>query len=346
MSISKRLFGTTKDGEQVFAYEMDNQNGLSAEILSYGGVIRKLVVTKDGAKTDVVLGHETLEQYEDRDGCFGALIGRNANRIREGKFELNGKKYQLGLNKKGHNLHGGFKGFNKKVWDVIENDSADEPSIVLSLTSPDGDEGYPGTMDVTVTYTLTKNNALMINYKAKSDADTICNFTNHSYFNLSGHNSGTVYDQTLQINSDFYTAGDVHCIPTGEVLKVDGTPFDFREAKPIGQDIKSDFGMMDTYLGYDHNFAINGRGYRKAAEAHSAKTGITMEVYTSECGMQLYSGNYVDEIPCKDNAVYGMHHAFCLETQGFPNAINIGHFPTPVLKKGEIYDTTTEYRFK
>lgn len=346
MSISKRLFGTTKKGEQVFAYTIDNGKGLSAEILSYGGVVRRLFVNdKNGVKTDVVLGHETMEQYEERDGYLGAIVGRNANRIREGKFELNGKKYQLGLNKKGHNLHGGFEGFNKKVWDVIENDNADEPSLVLSLTSPDGDEGFPGTMDVTVTYTLTRNNALAINYKAKSDADTICNFTNHSYFNLSGHDSGDVYDQTLQLNADFYTVGDEHCIPTGEIAKVDGTPFDFRTAKPIGKDIKSDFGQMDTYLGYDHNFAVNGRGFRKAGEAHSEKTGITMEIYTDLEGIQLYSGNYVEESAGKDNVVYGMHHAFCLETQAFPDAINIGHFPSPVLKKGEVYDTTTEYRF-
>lgn len=350
MAITKKTFGKTKDGEQVYAYTLDNQKGICAEILNYGGIVRSLRVTgSDGNTTDVILGYETMEEYYINEGYLGAIIGRNSNRIENACFELNGKTYNLNKNDGIHNLHGGLNAFNSRVWDVIENDDADEPSIVLSITSPDGEEGFPGTIDVTVTYTITSNNALMINYKAKSDTDTICNLTNHSYFNLSGHNSGNIYNQTLKLNSSFYTPNIEDCMPNGEVLSVKGTPMDFTSPKPIGKDINADFEQIKLFGGYDHNFAINGRGYRLCAEASSPDTGITMEVYTDQPAVQLYTANGIEDGeyhgPYKDGAYYKIHCAFCLETQCFPNAMKYSHYPSPILKKNEVYDHTTEYRF-
>ena len=350
MSITKEPFGKTQSGEQVYVYTLDNGKGLRAEILNYGGIVKNLYVTgKDGRVTDVVLGNKTMEEYSSNNNYFGAIIGRNSNRLSKSEFELNGKAYHLAANDGANNLHGGIVGFDKKIWDVIENDSADEASIVLSITSPDGDEGFPGTIDVTVTYTVTANNALMINYKAKSDADTVCNLTNHSYFNLSGHNSGTVLNQVLKLNSSFYTPNSEECMPAGEVRSVEGTPFDFRTPKPIGQDINADFEQVQMFGGYDHNFAVDGRGYRFCAEVSSPDTGITMEVYTDQPAVQIYTANKIEEGeylgPFKEDAYYKNYYAICLETQCFPNAMKFSHYPSPILKKNEVYDRTTEYRF-
>lgn len=345
MSIIKKEFGALSGGEKVFSYFLDNNNGLGAEILTYGGIVKNLYVTdKNGVKTDVVLGRETLEDYLHNDGYLGALIGRHANRIAKGEFVLNGETYHVGANEGNNSLHGGFEGFDKKVWSVKEHDG-DEPSLELSIVSDDGEEGFPGRLDVTVTYTLTKENALKIHYSAQSDKDTVVNMTNHSYFNLAGHASGTIENQILQINSSFYTPNDSECMPDGEVLSVAGTPFDFRAPKPIGQDINSDFEQIEMFGGYDHNFALDGRGYRKAAIAACEENGITMEVYTDKPAMQLYTSNGLKEGIYKNGAEYGVHQAFCLETQYFPNAMAHSHYPSPLLKKGEKYDFTTEYRF-
>ena len=344
MSIIKREFGTAKSGEKVFAYKLENGE-ISAEILSYGGVVRTLCVKDRNGKTvDVVMGYDTLEEYENKRGYYGALVGRNSNRIANSEFVLNGKTYKLEPNDGRNNLHGGEGGFSKRVWDVIAEDGA-EPSLVLSLTSPDGEEGFPGTIDVTVTYTLTSKNALMINYKAKCDEDTICNMTNHSYFNLNGHDGAKMTNQLLKLNSQFYTPNTDECIPNGEVLKVDGTPFDFREAKQIGDDIDADFEQTEMFGGYDHNFAVAGEGYRLCAVAENPANGIVMETYTNQPGVQLYTTNIDNENTGKHGAKYANHHGFCLETQAFPNAAKFTHFPSPVLKKNAVYDHTTEYRF-
>lgn len=345
MSITKTSFGKTADGEKVYSYLLDNKNGLSAEIITYGGILKNLYVTdKKGNKTDVVLGRETLEDYLHNDGYLGALIGRHANRIAKGEFELDGKKYAVGINEGHNSLHGGNVGFDKRVWSAKELDG-EEPSLVLSLISEDGEEGFPGKLDVTVTYTLTKENAIKISYKAVSDKDTVVNLTNHAYFNLAGHAGGTIDNQILQINSSFYTPNDNECMPTGEVLSVMGTPFDFRAPKPIGQDINSDFEQIEMFGGYDHNFAIEGRGYRLAAIAKCPENGIAMEVYTDKPAMQLYTSNGLAEGIYKEGARYNIHQAFCLETQYFPNAMAHSHYPSPVLRKGEEYNFTTEYRF-
>lgn len=345
MSIIKTEFGTMPDGEKVYSYLIDNGNGLSAEILSYGGIVKSLYVTdKNGVKTDVVLGRDTLSDYLQNDGYLGALIGRHANRIKNSKFELNGEMYKVGTNEGNNSLHGGNVGFDQKIWDVNEADG-EEPSLTLTLLSADGEEGFPGQLKVKVVYRLTKNNALKIEYSAVSNKDTVVNLTNHAYFNLAGHDSGVIDNQILQINSGFYTPNDSECMPTGEVRSVSGTPFDFRVPKAIGQDINADFEQIKMFGGYDHNFALEGRGYRLAAKAECQSNGISMEVYTNQPAVQLYTSNALTEGIYKDGARYGIHQAFCLETQCFPNAMAHSHYPSPILKKGEEYNFTTEYRF-
>lgn len=345
MSIVKTEFGAMPSGEKVYSYLLDNGKGLSAEILNYGGIIKNLYVTdKNGVKTDVALGRDTLEAYLKNDGYLGALIGRHANRIKKGTFILNGESYNVGVNEGNNSLHGGNVGFDQKIWEVNEVDG-DEPALVLTLLSPDGEEGFPGNLKVKVVYTLTKNNAIKIEYTALSDKDTVTNLTNHTYFNLAGHASGVIDKQVLQINSSFYTPNDNEGMPTGEVSSVEGTPFDFRVPKPIGQDIRADFDQIEMYGGFDHNYAISGRGYRLAAIAGCEENGITMEVYTNQPAMQLYTSNALPEGIYKDGARYGAHQAFCLETQCFPNAMEHSHYPSPLLKAGEEYNHVTEYRF-
>ena len=346
MSITKIDFGTRASGEKVYCYTLDNGNGLSAEILSLGGIIKNIYVEdKNGNKTDVVLGRNNLEEYEKNDGYLGAAIGRHANRISNSKFTLNGVEYSVGANENGNSLHGGFVGFDKKVWAVEEKDG-EEPSLVMSITSPDGEEGFPGTLELKMTYTITKYNSFKIHYYAVCDKDTVCNLTNHSYFNLGGHASGAIDNQILQMNSSFFTPNNDACMPTGEVWAVQGTPFDFRVPKPFGQDINSDFEQTEKFGGYDHNFIIDGRGFRTFAVVKSLDTGISMEVKSDLPSVQLYTANMLSEGCYKDGEKYGKHNAFCLETQCFPNAMEHSHYPGPVLKKGEAYDTVTEYVFK
>lgn len=335
------------NGQEVFLYTLDNGNGLRVCVMNYGGIIRNIFVRgKDGAEVDVVLGRGSLKEYLDNSGYFGAAIGRHANRIARGSFELDGRVYRVGVNEGNNSLHGGNIGFDKKVWEAKEAGTKEEPALELSLTSPDGEEGFPGTLQVHMTYRLTKENALKIEYRAVSDKDTVVNLTNHSYFNLAGHASGEMTKQILQINSGFYTPNDDECMPTGEVCAVGGTPFDFRAPKPIGQDIDADFDQIQAFGGYDHNFAIAGRGYRLAATVFCEETGICMAVYTDSPAMQLYTMNSAEEgRVCKDGAVYSVHNAFCLETQYFPNAMSYSHYPSPILPAGKQYKHMTEYRF-
>lgn len=343
MAVTVNKFGKL-GGEDTFSYILDNGT-VSVEILQYGGIIKSLCVPdKNGNRTDVVLGRDTLEDYLHNDGYLGALIGRHANRIANSEFKLNGKTYTVGKNEGNNSLHGGNNGFDKKVWSVKAADGS-EPRLEMTITSADGEEGFPGKLDVAVTYTLTKDNALKINYKAKSDKDTVVNLTNHAYFNLSGHDSGKMTNQKLTINSSFYTPNNSECMPTGEVLKVCGTPFDFRTAKPIGQDINADCEQIQMFGGYDHSFAVDGSGYRLAAIASCEENGVVMEVYTDKPGVQLYTSNGLKEGSYKNGKKYGVHQAFCLETQYFPNSMANTHFPSPVLRAGEEYNFATEYRF-
>lgn len=344
MSVTKKLYGTMPDGKEVFEYTLDNGSGLCAKILNYGGIITELLVNdKNGNPTDVVLGRNNLEEYLKNSGYLGAAIGRYGNRLSNASFTLNGKEYNVGMNDGKNSLHGGIVGFDKKIWDVeeVEKDNA----IILSYTSPDGEEGFPGNLNVKIKYSLTKENGLKLAYTAVCDEDTVCNLTNHSYFNLGGHNSGAMTNQICQMNVSFYTPNNSECMPTGEIASVSGTPFDFRVPKPFGQDIDSDFEQIKMFGGYDHNMVIDGRGLRKAAIIKSLETGITMEVITNQPGVQLYTSNMLDSGTYKNGASYTNHQGFCLETQSFPNAMEHAHFPGPVLKKGEIYSHITEYRF-
>lgn len=340
--ITKRFFGKS-GGKDVFAYELANKDkSLKAEIITYGGILRTLVYNG----TDVVLGRDTIEEYENNAGCFGALIGRNSNRIFGGEFSLNGKKYTLAKNDNGVcNLHGGNIGYNKRVWDAKEVDG-DEPSLVLSLFDPDKTEGFPGNVNVKVTYTVTCDNQLKIHYEAESDADTVINLTNHSYFNLNGHASGNAGNHTFKIAASFYTPNTKDCYPYGEILSVEGTPFDFRSEKKLSDGLNADFEQIKMFNGFDHNFVLDGSGYRKYAVVTGDISKITMECYTDLPGVQLYTGNGIEQgRVCKEGALYDTHGGFCLETQKFPNATNIPFFPSIFVKKGEKYDTVSAYKF-
>lgn len=344
--IKKSEFGKLADGRTAYIYTLDNGRGLKAEITNYGGIIKRLIVNdKNGNPVDVVLGRDTLDEYLNNFGFYGAAIGRHANRIANSQFTIGEQAYTVGANEGKNSLHGGMVGFDKKLWSC-EEVADEEPALILSLTSPDMEEGFPGTLSIKMTYTLTKNNSLKINYFAVTDKDTVVNLTNHSYFNLAGHASGSINSQVLQINSSFYTPNCSECMPTGEILSVMGTPFDFRVPKPIGQDIDADFTQIEMFGGYDHNFILDGEGYRLGAVAACPENGITMKMYTDKPAVQLYTTNGVEDgRVCKDNTVYNVHQAFCLETQYYPNSMKFKHFPSPILRAGEEYNFTTEYEF-
>lgn len=339
MSITKE-FQATHNGKDVFLFTLKNKNGMTAEIYNYGGIIRSLIF----CGRDVVLGRESFSDYLNNEGYLGAAIGRYSNRLRKAVFTLNGTEYKVGVNDGNNSLHGGKIGFDKYVWGYDVKDS-DEPSLILYLESPDGDEGFPGNLSLKLTYTVTNENSIKIEYQAVSDKDTIFNPTNHSYFNLDGHTSGNVYTQKLWIDSDFFTPNTDECLPYGEVRPTKGTPFDFTTMKKIGDDINSDYEQTKMFGGYDHNFILNGRGFRKSATMVSTDESITMDVYTDLPGVQLYSANVLTEGSYKEGAPYGRHNAVCLETQFFPNSMELSHFPAPILKKDERFVSVTEYKF-
>ena len=338
-------FGVTPDGAAVELHTL-RAGALSCNVLTYGGTLQSLrVPDRDGKPVDVLLGFDSLEPYLTHDKFLGALVGRYANRIGAARFTLNGKAYPLAANDNGVNhLHGGLDGFNRRVWTV---ESASENRLVLSLFSPDGDQGYPGNLTVQVTYTLTAE-GLTIDYRAESGRDTVCNLTNHAYFNLSGHDSGPVLDQTIQIPADRYTPTDPLSIPTGEIAPVEGTPMDLRTPAPIGARIGEDFPQLLQAGGYDHNWIPNGRPgtLRPIARAFSEATGISMEVLSTLPGVQFYTGNYLDGCPAgKGGAPYANRWGFCLETQFYPDSPNHENFPSCVLRPGEVFDHTAAFRF-
>ncbi len=340
MSVNIKNFGVS-DGRDVHLIALENNN-LKAEFLTYGGIIRSL----EYKGIDVVLGRDTLEEYIDNDGYLGALIGRNSNRIAEGRYTLNGTEYNLYINNGTASLHGGKVGFNAKVWNYEIADES-EPKLKLSLFSPDMEENYPGNLKVEVTYTLKCDNSLEISYYAACDKDTIVNMTNHSYFNLNGHASGNIYGHKVMLNCDFYTPNCADCFPNGEILSVKDTPFDFTSEKTFNDALHSDHEQIVIVGGgIDHNFIINGKGMRKFCEATGDKTCIKLEGFTDNIGVQIYTSNFLDgSRPGKDGYAYEKHAGFCLETQGFPNAINYPHFPSPVLKQGQEYKTKTIFKF-
>ena len=310
MEIKKRLFGQTKTGEAVFAFTLKNSVGTEATILTYGAAVQSLKF----AGTDVVLGYDTMPDYEAQDKFMGAVAGRFANRIGKGRFVLNGVEYELYCNDGANHLHGGKEGFDKKVWTADVEDDA----LCMRYTSPNGEEGYPGTLCTEVRYRLDDENRFCVEYQAVCDTDTVLSLTNHSYFNLNGHDAGTLEQQKVQIFADFYTENSNECLPTGVIAAVEGTPMDFREPHEIMERIDADFVQLKNGSGYDHNWIPNGYQkdmVRKCAEAVGEETGIRMAVYSDQPGVQFYSGNFLDGIvKGKNGAVYGRRSGFCFET--------------------------------
>lgn len=340
-----RSFGKNTKGENATLYTFKNENGMVMEVSDFGACLYSLwIPDKDGNLRDVVLGYDDPIGYEGPSRTFfGVTVGRNANRIAGGRFELNGKTYQLDQNQKGNNLHSGWDFYSFRVWQVKETT---ENSITFALHSPDGDQGYPGAVDIEVTYTLTEDNSVQIDYYALPEEDTIINLTNHSFFNLNGHASGSILKQKVWVDADAFTPTDAKLIPTGEIASVEGTPMDFRMKKEVGRDIKEDYEALLFGRGYDHNWCLNNRGkFAKVVEMSSDESGITMEGYTDLPGVHIYTGNYLKEELGKEGIAYNQYQAMCFETQVYPDAIHHAHFPSSICKKGEEYKTRTVYKF-
>jgi len=344
MSIKEREFGHTDDGTPVELYTLTNKRGIVAKIMTYGAILTELdVPDRHGNFADIVLGFNNLDQYLKGHPFFGAIAGRYANRIAKGQFSLDGETYHLPINNGPNSLHGGLKGFDKAVWKAEPVEGDDGPSLILTLFSPDGDQGYPGNLHVTVTYTLSDDDSLKIDYTATTDKDTVVNMTNHSYFNLAGEGSGSINDHLLTINADQYTPVDATQIPTGELADVKGTPFDFTKATDIGLRID----MIPP--GYDHNYVLYSQNgtLAIAARVKDPKSGRVMEVWTTQPGVQLYTGNHLDgTLSGISGRPYQKHDALCLETQHFPDSPNHSNFPTTELKPGEKYHQETVFKFR
>ena len=337
-------FTTEVEGKPIALYVLKNANGAEACVTNWGGRLVSLMVPdKAGKMTDVVLGYDSIQAYISSTGNFGALIGRYGNRIANAKFSLDGEEYSLPANDNSNCLHGGPNGFDRQVWTA--NQIADN-AVELTYISKDGEAGFPGNLNVKVTYTLTDDNAMDIKYEATTDKKTIVNLTNHSYFNLSGIPGSTILDHQLSINADNYTPVDSLLIPTG-IETVEGTPMDFRTDKTIGKDIGVDYEPLVFGKGYDHNWVLKNEGkFDKVAEVAGDESGIHMSVLTDLPGVQIYTANFLDGVKGRDGAVYEMRDAICLETQYYPDAIHHENFPGPICKKGEKYDTRTAYRFR
>jgi aldose 1-epimerase len=347
--VKKESFGRTSDGQNVDIYTLTNSRGTEVKIINYGGIVTSLkVADRNGKFDDIVLGFDNLDGYLKNDPYLGAIIGRYGNRIANGRFTLNGVEYKLATNNGENHLHGGIKGFDKVVWTANPKQVRNGSALELTYLSKDGEEGYPGNLAAKVVYTLTNANDLKIDYSATTDKDTIVNLTHHSYFNLAGQGNGDILDHLLVVNANRFTPTDAGSIPTGELRSVLGTPFDFTHATTIGARINQDYDQLKLGKGYDHNFVLNGRMgiLRRVAQVSERTTGRVMEVWTTEPGLQLYTGNFLDgSLTGKDGKVYQQRYGFCLETQHHPDSPNKPAFPTTVLRKGGRYHTTTVYRF-
>lgn len=339
MSVTQKEYGVLPNGEKVTQLTICGESGLSVSFITYGGTMTNLIF----AGKDIVLGYENMETYLHEIGSIGVTVGRYANRIADGRFELNGISYDVGRNEKGRNhLHGGAEGFQVKNWTVT---AVEENAFTLQYVSPDGEMGYPGTVTVTVRIAVTENNTLSLAYTAVSNKDTVVNLTNHAYFNLNGYDGGDVLDTLLQINADAITPINEHLIPTGEYLMVEGTPLDFRLPKMIGRDINAEHEQLRYANGYDHNFILGDTMQRRlAVTAISNRTGIRMDCYTDQPGVQLYTANFLNTEYGKGGPM-SQNQGFCLETQHFPDSPNHPNFPSTVLKAGETFRSFTEYCF-
>jgi len=346
--VLKTAFGQTKEGTPVDQYTLTNRRGMVAKVITYGATLTELIAPdRTGKPADVVLGYDKLEPYLAGLPYFGSTVGRVGNRIAKGRFTLNGKTYSLAANNGANHLHGGIKGFDKVVWKAETLPGGGAAAVKFSYRSPDGEEGYPGNLDVTVVYTLTDENELRLDYTATTDKATPVNLTNHSYFNLAGDGSGDILGHVLMIAADQFTPVDEALIPTGEFRPVKGTVFDFTNPTAIGARIAK--VPIAPPVGYDHNFVIRkaeGAGPRLAARVVEPTSGRTMEVHTTEPGVQFYSGNFLDgSLKSRKGIPYNKHAAFCLETQHFPDSVNHPAFPSTILEPGQTYRTTTVYRF-
>ena len=353
ISISKQKFGELKDGRTADLYTLENENGMKVDITNYGGIIVRLYVPdREGNLDDIVLGYDNLEQYFDDPNYFGALIGRYGNRIGEGKFELDGNTYQLEINEEpaGHPccLHGGGEGFNAQLWTAKETKIDGKKGLKLMHLSEDGEGGFPGNLKAVVYYTLSEDNSLRVEYRAETDQPTVVNLTQHSYFNLKGHGEGKIEDHLLYINAEQFTPVDEGMIPTGEIREVTDSPFDFTVIGELGKEIEVDVEQLNLAGGYDHNWVLNreNKGLELAARVIETHSGRQMEVWTTEPGVQFYSGNGINlNGPGKENKNYQKRGALCLETQHYPDSPNHDNFPSTVLRPGEKYRTVTEFSF-
>ena len=347
--LTKASFGATTDGRPIDIMTLRNANGMEVRAMTYGGIILSVKVPDRAHRLDdVVLGHDAAAGYFSNSPYFGALVGRYGNRIARGQFTLDGKRYALATNNGPNHLHGGLKGWDQAVWNAAPFQDTRGVGIVFTHTSPDGDEGYPGTVQATVTYTLTDADELRIDYLATTDGPTVINLTQHSYFNLAGSKGSDILGHQVMIAADRYTPVDAGLIPTGALATVQGTPFDFRQATPIGARIDQKDTQLERGKGYDHNFVLNrhGGGLVLAARVFEPVTGRTLEVSTTEPGLQFYSGNFLDgTIAGKGGVTYGRRAGFCLETQHYPDSPNQPNFPSTVLRPGQAYRTTTVFKF-
>ena len=345
--VTQAPFGTTRDGQSVERYTLKNKHGLMAKVITLGGIIQELhVPDREGKLADIALGFDTMAEYEEHNGAvyFGCITGRVANRIAGGKFELDGKSYTLDLHPKTNfHLHGGLKGFNKVIWKATVVTDPRGPALRLTYLSKDGDQGFPGNLNTTVTYVLTENDALVIEYEAKTDKATPINLTNHTYFNLAGAGSGTVLDHRLTLQSQRYLEADADLVPTGKLLSVAGTAFDFTKSEVIGSRL-----AQISIGGYDHAFVLAEKPQAKpvlAAEVVEPKSGRVMQVLTDQPGVQLYTATHTNPLKGKSGAGYDRFHGLCLETQHHPDSVHRGEFPTTILHPGETYRSTTIHQF-
>jgi aldose 1-epimerase len=347
--VKKEKYGTTADGQQVDLYTLTNAHGVEVQIINFGGIITSIrVPDRNGKMADIALGFDNLGGYLENKPYFGAIIGRYANRIANGKFTLDGREYTLAVNNGTNSLHGGIKGFNKVVWTAEPFHDGRALGVHLSYLSKDGEEGYPGNLKVKVSYALTDKNELVIDYEATTNKATPINLTNHSYFNLAGEGDGDVLTHELQLSANSFTPIDKNLIPTGEIQPVKGTPLDFTQTTAIGARINDPYDQLVIAHGYDHNFVVNRKNdnLQFAARVHEPKSGRVLEVYTTQPGIQLYTGNFLDgTVVGKHGHAYKQREAFCLETQHYPDSPNHSSFPSTILQPGKAFHSQTVFKF-
>lgn len=345
-SITSAPWGKTTTGEDVQLFTLTNTSGITARITNFGGILVSLSTPdKSGQFADIVLGYDSLEPYLKKHPFFGCITGRYANRIRGASFVLDGTTHKITANSGKNHIHGGNSGFDEKLWSPSTRTLPDGVALDLTYVSPAGEEGFPGTLTCKVTYTLNNDNSLAIDYHATTDAPTVLNLTNHSYFNLAGEGQSTALDHELTIPAETYTATDGNLIPTGEISSLLGTPLDFTQPHLIGERIEADFLPLTQGKGYDHNFVLPGTGLKLAARVRHPASGRIMEVHTTEPAVQLYTANHLKDAPGKNGHTYAARSAFCLETQHYPDSPNHPHFPTTILRPGETFHSTTTLTF-